>query len=201
MLSSSRCLRPIVTRWNFRSLCSVAKQPIPPALLSSTKVTAEAYAETYARSVGSDGDAFWAAEARKRLTWSKDFTVVRDTQLDVREGPVKIAWFPDGELNVSANCIDRHVAAGRGGDAAILWEGDDAAETRRVSYDELLESVSRLANALRDLGVKKGDRVSICLPMIPEVTFHSHDRYAVYVVAPPCVVRFRCPRWAFRCAR
>lgn len=142
--------------------------PVPSEFAGRANVSPAQYEEMYAASVAGGGDEFWAGEARSRLEWMQDFSETRNTQLDVREGPIHVEWFRNGQLNVSANCIDRHVARGDGDKTAIIWEGDDAAETRHVSYAELQESVCRLANALKAQGVGKGDRVSICLPMIPE---------------------------------
>jgi acetyl-CoA synthetase len=110
-----------------------------------------------------DPDHFWA-EHGKRIAWIKPFTKVRNTAF---EGDVHIAWFEDGTLNASYNCIDRHLPR-RAEQTAILWEGDDPAEERRVTYRELHEAVCRLANVLKARGVQKGDRVTIYLPMIPE---------------------------------
>lgn len=109
-----------------------------------------------------DPEAFWAEQARTRLTWDKDFTEVLDWQLPYAK------WFADGQLNVSANCLDRHVDAGRGGKVAYHWEGEPG-DTRTITYADLLDEVQRAANALKALGVERGDRVAIYLPMIPEL--------------------------------
>ena len=111
-------------------------------------------------------DKFWA-EHGKRVDWIKPFSKVKNASFS---GNVSIKWFEDGTLNVSANCIDRHLKQ-RAGQTAILWEGDDPKESRQVSYGELHESVSRLGNVLKSIGVKKGDRVTIYMPMIPEAAF------------------------------
>ena len=147
--------------------------PVLSRAEAASNVNASQYMETYERSIGDDtSDAFWADEARKRLSWFKDFTRTRESNFDVREGPIEIEWFGGGELNISYNCVDRHVLAGHGDRTAIIWEGDDSRETRHISYRELQDEVSKLANVLRnDLGVQKGDRISICLPMIPEAVF------------------------------
>ena len=108
-------------------------------------------------------DAFWREHAQ-RVDWIEPFTVVKNTSFDL---PVSIKWFEDGVLNVAANCLDRHLET-RGDKTAIIWEGDDPAESREISYRLLHESVCRLANALKAKGVKKGDRVTIYMPMIPE---------------------------------
>ena len=110
-----------------------------------------------------DPDRFWG-EQGKRIGWIRPYTKVCDASY---EGDVSIRWYEDGTLNASYNCIDRHLAR-RADQTAILWEGDDPGEDRRVTYRELHESVCRLANALKAQGVKKGDRVTIYLPMIPE---------------------------------
>lgn len=122
----------------------------------------ENYEKLYRKSV-EDPEAFWAEEARRRLTWDKEFHTVRDS--DFSEGTV--SWFLGGKLNVAYNCVDRHVAT-RGDQVAILWEGDKPDEVRRITYRELQRSVSRMANVLLRYGVRKGDRVAIYLPMIPE---------------------------------
>jgi acetyl-CoA synthetase len=124
------------------------------------------YKELYARSI-EDPNGFWAEQA-KRIDWAKPFTKVKNASFG--PGEVSIKWYEDGALNVSANCIDRHLAK-RGDQTAILWEGDHPAESKRVTYRQLHESVCRLANVLKDKGVKKGDRVTIYLPMIPEAAY------------------------------
>jgi acetyl-CoA synthetase len=110
---------------------------------------------------------FWAREARQRLLWQHDFRQVMDCDF----GHGGISWFLGGKLNVSENCIDRHVAAGKGDQVALLWEGDEPGNNRRVTYRELLREVCRLANVLRHHGLRKGDRVAIYMPMIPEAAF------------------------------
>lgn len=109
-----------------------------------------------------DREAFWAKQARERLTWSKDF----DQTLDWSEAPFA-KWFVGGELNVAHNCVDRHVEAGNGERVALHFEGEGG-DTRTVTYAQLKDDVCRAANALTELGVEKGDRVAIYLPMIPE---------------------------------
>jgi acetyl-CoA synthetase len=111
-----------------------------------------------------DPEGFWRREAG-RIAWMKPPTRVKDVDFT---GDVRIRWFEDGVLNASVSCLDRHVAAGRGDHVAIIWEGDDPAQDARVTYRELLERVCRLANAMKALGVGKGDRVTIYLPMIVE---------------------------------
>jgi len=126
------------------------------------KVSEADYFRLYERSVR-DPDGFWA-EHGKRIDWIRPFTKVRNVSF---KGDVKIAWYEDGTLNASYNCIDRHLPQ-RAEQTAILWEGDDPGDDRRVTYRELHEAVCRLANVLKGRGVQKGDRVTIYLPMIPE---------------------------------
>jgi acetyl-CoA synthetase len=124
------------------------------------------YKEMYARSV-SDPEGFWA-EHGKRIDWIKPFTKVKNTSFDPHN--VSIKWFEDGTTNVSMNCIDRHLAT-RGDQVAIIWEGDSPDESKKITYKELHEEVSRFANVLKAKGVGKGDTVSIYLPMIPEAAY------------------------------
>jgi acetyl-CoA synthetase len=126
------------------------------------KIGEAEYFRLYERSLA-EPDKFWG-EQGKRIDWIKPYTKVCNASF---EGDVSIRWYEDGTLNASYNCIDRHLA-NRGSQTAILWEGDDPGEDKRVTYRELHEQVCRLANALKAEGVKKGDRVTIYLPMIPE---------------------------------
>jgi len=112
-------------------------------------------------------DAFWGREA-KRLDWIKPFTKVKNTSFD--PGAVSIKWFEDGRLNVSVNCIDRHLSK-RGDQTAIIFECDDPNDSRHITYRELHAQVCRFANVLKSHGVKRGDRVTLYLPMIPEAAF------------------------------
>jgi acetyl-CoA synthetase len=130
--------------------------PPPAELAAQANVTAEAYEEA----VG-DRLAFWARQAR-RLDWAKDWDQVLDWS-----NPPFAKWFQGGQLNVAYNCLDRHVAAGRGDRVAIHWEGEPG-DTRTLTYSDLLRMTSQAANALTELGVTAGDRVAIYLPMIPE---------------------------------
>jgi acetyl-CoA synthetase len=129
-------------------------------------VSASEYATRYAESV-QDPDGFWKKEAG-RLDWVKDFTKVSDVSFAAND--LHIRWFEDGALNVAANCIDRHLAK-RGNQTAIIWEGDDPKDSKRISYRQLHEEVCRFANVLKARGVQKGDRVTIYLPMIPEAAY------------------------------
>jgi acetyl-CoA synthetase len=129
----------------------------------SAEFTAQANgkAELYA-AASADHEGFWAQQARSFLTWSKDFGKV----LDWTDAPFA-KWFVGGEINASYNCVDRHVEAGRGDKVAIHFVGEPG-DTRDITYSDLLDEVQRAANALQNLGVRKGDRVAIYLPMIPE---------------------------------
>ncbi|WP_026607302.1 acetate--CoA ligase [Methylocapsa acidiphila] len=129
-------------------------------------VDAAKYKDMYARSI-SDPDGFWAEHGR-RIDWIKPFTKVKNTSF--APGHVSIKWFEDGTINAALNCIDRHLAAA-GDRTAIIWEGDDPAQSKHISYKELHEQVCRLANVLKEQGVAKGDTVTIYLPMIPEAAY------------------------------
>ena len=132
--------------------------------IARAAIKADDYRRDYARSLA-DPDAFWA-DAAKRLDWYHQPTQVRDVSFAADN--LHIRWFADGELNASFNCLDRHLAT-RGDKTALIWEADDpSVAAQRISYRELHARVCRLANALRNLGVRKGDRVAIYLPMIPE---------------------------------
>ena len=124
------------------------------------------YLEMYEASIA-DPEKFWG-EHGKRLDWIKPYTKVKNTSYDYHN--VSIKWFEDGELNVCANCVDRHVAT-RGDQTAIIWEGDDPALSDNITYSELYDRVRRFANVLKKLGVGKGDRVILYLPMIPEAAY------------------------------
>ena len=113
-----------------------------------------------------DPDAFWA-EHGKRIDWIKPYSQVSDVSYD--KADLHISWFGDGTLNAAANCLDRHLA-GRGDQTAIIWEGDNPADSRHISYAELHEEVCKFANVLKAEGAKKGDRITIYMPMIPEAT-------------------------------
>ena len=123
------------------------------------------YKEMYTRSI-KDPNGFWAEQA-KRIDWIKTPTKVKNTSYT---GDVLIKWFEDGTLNAAYNCVDRHLAK-RGDQTAIIWEGDDPAESRHITYRQLFEEVQRFANVLKAHGVRKGDRVTLYLPMIPEAAF------------------------------
>ncbi len=142
---------------------SEAIYPVRPEDAARAHVDAAAYDRLYAQAQA-DPDGFWR-KAATRLDWIKPFTTVGDWSFD--ETDFHIRWFGDGALNVSANCLDRHLAE-RADQVAIIWEGDDPADVRRITYAELHEQVCRLAGAMQARGVRRGDRVTIYLPMIPE---------------------------------
>ncbi len=137
--------------------------PVPENWHGKAWIDAKTYAAMYARSV-KDPNGFWAEQA-KRIDWISPPTKIKNTSYDPHN--VSIKWYEDGVLNASLNCLDRHLQK-RGDQTAILWEGDDPKDSRKVSYKELHETVCRLANAMKSLGVKKGDRVTIYMPMVPE---------------------------------
>ena len=136
--------------------------PAPAPLAGAAHIDAEQYAALYQRSI-SDPDAFWAEQAEQFVSWSRKWDKVQDWDYD----KVDIKWFSGARLNVSYNCLDRHLDS-RGDDVAIIWEGDDPAVDKKITYRELHREVCRCANVLKARGVAKGDRVSIYMPMIPE---------------------------------
>ena len=142
---------------------------VKPALAASSHVNAERH-HLMTNHAALEPDAFWAAEAR-RVAWMREPTTIRDVSFGSGTAPgaddVWIRWFADGTLNASASCLDRHLAR-RGDQVAIIWEGDDPGTQRHVTYRELHEEVCRLANAMGALGVGRGDRVTIYLPMVVE---------------------------------
>ncbi|SFI72294.1 acetyl-coenzyme A synthetase [Streptosporangium canum] len=146
------------TQETLSNLLHETRRFAPPAdLAAAANVTAEAYAEAE-----QDRLAFWEKQA-DRLTWSKRW----DTTLEWN--PPFAKWFVGGELNIAYNCVDRHVEAGRGDKVAYHWEGEPEGDSRTLTYSDLQREVSKAANALQELGVGKGDRVAIYMPMIPEL--------------------------------
>ena len=136
--------------------------PVSAAAAARTYLTEAQYRARYAESLACP-DEFWAQQAREFVTWSQPW--VRVSNWDFHD--VHIRWYEGAKLNVCYNCVDRHLAT-RAEQIAILWEGDNPENDRRITYRELHVAVSRFANALLARGVNKGDRVSIYLPMIPE---------------------------------
>ncbi len=140
--------------------------PVPAEWAARAHMDAEGYEAAWSR-VEQDPDGFWADVAR-RLDWQTFPTRIKDVSYD--KADFRIRWFEDGVLNVSANCLDRHLPH-RADEIAIIWEGDDPADSRRITYREAHEEVCRMANVLKAQGVRKGDRVTIYLPMIPEAAY------------------------------
>ncbi len=135
-----------------------------PQWVKSSLATKSKYQDKYSKSIKSN-DEFWKKEG-KRITWIKPYKKIKDVKYSTKE--VKIKWFYDGTLNASANCIDRHLKDKKD-KTAIIWVGDDPKDSQKISYKQLYEKVSRAANGLKKLGIKKGDRVTIYLTMIPEL--------------------------------
>ena len=140
--------------------------PVPNDIAKSAHVDNDGYLEMYKRSV-EDAEGFWA-EHGKRIEWTKPYTQVKDVTYG--SDNVEIKWFYDGKLNVAHNCIDRHLEK-RADKVAIIWEGDDPSEDAKITYRELHQHVCKFANVLKTQGVKKGDRVTIYMPMIPEAAY------------------------------
>ncbi len=138
--------------------------PVPKEVAERAWVDNAKYLEMYRRSID-DPVAFWN-EHGKRINWIKPYTKVRDVSYDSHD--VHIKWYYDGTLNASANCLDRHLST-RGDQVAIIWEGDEPDTSKAITYRELYEEVCKFANAMKSLGIRKGDRVTIYLPMIPEI--------------------------------
>lgn len=139
--------------------------PVKENFKNDAAIDLERYKLMYQQSV-EDPNTFWAEQANTFLTWQQPWSTV--TKSDLRKG--EVSWFIDGKLNVSVNCIDRHLAT-RADQTAIIWEGDSPDEDQHITYQELHDEVCRLANVLRARGVKKGDRVCIYMPMIPEASY------------------------------
>lgn len=140
--------------------------PVKPEFAKKALIDRAAYEKMYAESI-QDPAAFWGRQA-ERLQWFKKWDRVKDTSF---HSPVHIKWFEGGELNVSSNCIDRHLAI-RGGKTALIWESDSPeVPSKKVTYQELHEHVGRFANVLKKHGVKRGDRVTLYMPMILETTY------------------------------
>ncbi|MFO1254610.1 MAG: acetate--CoA ligase [Sphingomonadaceae bacterium] len=137
--------------------------PVTPEWAARALINADRYADKSRRAL-EEPEAFWREETA-RLDWIKPWTRLNRCSFD--EADFGIEWFSDGTLNVSANCLDRHLEA-RGDEVAIIWEGDDAAQQRKLTYRELHGEVCRMANALKRLGARRGDRITIYMPMIPE---------------------------------
>ncbi|TVR98499.1 MAG: acetate--CoA ligase [Rhodospirillales bacterium] len=138
--------------------------PVPEAIAKEAWIDNDTYLAMYKRSVD-DPEGFWG-EHGKRIDWIKPYTKVKDVSFQASD--LHIRWYHDGTLNASVNCVDRHLAS-RGDQIALLWEGDDPGQSQSLTYRQLHEQVCKFANVLKELGVKKGDRVTIYLPMILEL--------------------------------
>ena len=146
--------------------------PVPPEFAAKALVNAQKYEDMYAASVA-DPEAFWR-EHGKRLRWMRPYTKVKNVNWDISKtndpNDLYVKWFEDGTLNVSANCIDRHLPQ-KADVTAMIFEGDDPSVSKNITYAELYSHVCRFANVLKEQGVKKGDRVTIYMPMIPEAAY------------------------------
>ena len=136
---------------------------VKSALINKTK-----YQKKYSDSIKNNNE-FWKNEG-KRITWIKPYKKIKNVKYSKKE--VRIKWYEDGTLNASANCIDRHLK-NKKDKTAIIWVGDNPKDTKKISYNQLHREVSKTANGLRRLGIKKGDRVTIYLTMIPELSDHN----------------------------
>ena len=139
--------------------------PIFDSIKANTHLTQNQYQEMYQRSIN-EPDAFWAEQAEQHLDWFAPFKTVSDVDFNT----ANIKWFEGGKLNVSYNCIDRHLAT-RATQTAIIWEGDDPAKSEHITYQQLHDRVCQLSNALKAQGIVKGDRVCLYMPMIPEAVY------------------------------
>jgi acetyl-CoA synthetase len=142
--------------------------PIPEAAKKKAWVSGrEAYDKLWKRSV-EQPEAFWAEIAEQQVTWFKKWDKVMDYNFDIKKGPIYVKFFEGGKLNVSYNCLDRHLEK-RGNQVAIQWEGNEPGEERAITYKQLHEEVCKFANVLKAQGVQKGDRVCLYMPMVPEL--------------------------------
>ncbi|NND82503.1 MAG: acetate--CoA ligase [Gammaproteobacteria bacterium] len=146
-------------------MSDIKTYPVHEAVAATTHLNTEQYQAMYQRSL-SDPDGFWAEQATEHLDWIEPWHTVSRQDFHKAE----IAWFEGGKLNLSVNCIDRHLPQ-RAAQTALLWEGDDPEQSQHISYQMLHDKVCQLANALRDMGVQKGDRVCLYMPMVPEATY------------------------------
>ncbi|MCK5366800.1 MAG: AMP-binding protein, partial [Gammaproteobacteria bacterium] len=136
---------------------------VPPDVAAKAYINNDKYNEMYQRSI-SDPEGFWAEQAEEFIDWIKPWNKVWNWDYD----EANIAWFEGAKLNVAYNCLDRHLAS-RGDQVAVIWEGDDPGADKKITYRQLHEDVCKFANVLKSRGVKKGDRVSIYMPMVSEV--------------------------------
>jgi len=145
---------------------SALSYPMPEAVKASARLNPQTYAEKYQQSIA-DPEAFWAEEG-KRISWFSPYSQVK--KANFAPGELDIQWYADGTLNACYNCVDRHLSE-RGDKTAIIWEGDEVDVQKHITFRELHEEVARFANGLKKLGVKKGDRVAIYMPMVPEAAY------------------------------
>ncbi len=155
---------------NMTSFMSETRKFPPPAELSKDAhvKNMEEYQKMYDRSVN-DSDGFWLEQAKELVTWYKEPTVAREYTWDTDARKIEHTWFKDGQLNITQNCLDRHMGTDRENKVALIWQGDEPNEDRKITYKELLSDVSKFANVLKGLGIKKGDRVCIYMGMVPEL--------------------------------
>lgn len=146
-------------------MSEVHKHKVKAAWKKHGLIDNDTYLKWYRQSVGNP-EKFWGRHG-KRIDWFKPYEKVKNTSFD---GKVSIKWFEDGVTNIAYNCIDRHLKK-RGARTAIIWEGDNPYDDRKITYNELYEQVCRLSNVLKSNGVRKGDRVTIYMPMIPEAAY------------------------------
>ena len=139
--------------------------PVFDSIKKDTHLNKEQYQQMYERSI-SDANGFWAEQAEQNLDWFEKWQTVSDTDFD----SAKIKWFEGGKLNVSYNCIDRHLES-RADQVAIIWEGDDPSQSEKITYQQLHDKVCQLSNAMLELGIEKGDRVCLYMPMVPEAVY------------------------------
>lgn len=145
------------------------KFPPPAELQEEAHVKSmEEYFRLYERSIN-DEDNFWLEKAKEMVTWFREPTIAREYIWDVDSGKIEHTWFKDGQLNVTYNCLDRHMGTARENKIALIWQGDEPGEDKKITYRELFTEVSKFANVLKDMGVKKGDRVCIYMGMTPEL--------------------------------
>ena len=143
----------------------IKTHPVPAQLAATAHINSERYQQLYRASL-EQPEQFWSEQAKTFLTWHTPWQSVVEGDFNAGEA----RWFSGGKLNVSVNCIDRHLEQ-RGDQVAFIWEGDDPKKSESITYWQLHAAVCRLANLLRERGVKKGDRVCIYMPMIPEAAY------------------------------
>ena len=143
-------------------MSEVKTYPVSDEVAAHAHINNDQYLEMYDRSIN-DSDGFWAEQAEKMIDWFSPWEKVQE--VDYHKASIK--WFDGATLNVSHNCLDRHLES-RGDQVAIIWEGDDPNEDKKITYRELHKEVCKFANALKALGAKKGDRITLYMPMIPE---------------------------------